>query len=95
MASIDLTKKKINILGAQSFYNKKLENEEKFIRYVGTIEKALKLWKMEDFTVKGKITIFRRTLSKNQTKYKNNLFGMETTQKLNTPLYVTNMTKVA
>ena len=50
---------------------------------------------MEDFTVKGKITIFRPTLSKNQTKYKNNLFGMETTQKLNTPLYVTNMTKVA
>ena len=36
--------------------------------------------------------MFRQKLS---TKYKKNLFGMETNQKLNTPLYATNIKMVA
>ena len=59
MDCIDLTKKTIKILGIHFSYNKKLETEENFIRHVWKIEKVLKLWRMRNLTLEGKITIFK------------------------------------
>ena len=59
MDCIDLTKKTIKVLGIHFSYNKKLETEENFIRHVWKIEKVLKLWRMRNLTVEGKITIFK------------------------------------
>ena len=49
----------MNILGIHFSYNKKLETEENFIRHVRKIEKVLKLWRMRNLTLEGKITIFK------------------------------------
>ena len=59
MDCIDLTKKTIKVLGIHFSYNKKLETEENFIRHVWKIEKVLKLWRLRNLTVDGKITIFK------------------------------------
>ena len=59
MDCTNVTKKTIKILGKHFSYNKKLENEENFIRHVQKIEEVLKLWRMKNLTVKGKITIFK------------------------------------
>ena len=59
MDCIDLTKKTIKVLGIHFSYNKKLETEENFIRHVRKIEKVLKLWRMRNLTLEGKITIFK------------------------------------
>ena len=59
MDCIDLTKKPIKISGIHFSYNKKLETEENFIRHVWKIEKVLKLWRMRNLTLEGKITIFK------------------------------------
>ena len=59
MNCIDITKKTIKILGIHFSDNKILETEENFIRHVRKIGKVLKLWRMRNLTVKGKITIFK------------------------------------
>ena len=59
MDCIHLTKKTIKVLGIHFSYNKKLETEENFIRHVWKIEKVLKLWRMRNLTLEGKITIFK------------------------------------
>ena len=58
----------INILGIHFYYNKNVENEEDFIRHVSKSEKILKLWIMKNFTVKGKITVFK-TLAISKTMH--------------------------
>ena len=59
MVCIDLNKKTIKVLLIHFSYNKKLEIEENFISHVWKIEKVLKLWRMLNLNVKGKITIFK------------------------------------
>ena len=59
MDCIDLTKTTIKLLGIHFSYNKKLETEENSIRNVRKIEKVLKLWRMRNLSVEGKITIFK------------------------------------
>ena len=59
MDCIDLTKKTIKVLGIHFSYNKKIETEENFIRHVRKIEKVLKLWRMRNLALEGKITIFK------------------------------------
>ena len=59
MDCIDLTKKTMEVLGIHFSYNKKLEIEENFIRHVQKIEKVLKLWRMRNLTLEGKITVFK------------------------------------
>ena len=49
----------MKILGIHFSYNKKLETEENFIRHIRKIEKVLKLWRMRNLTLEGKITIFK------------------------------------
>ena len=59
MDCIDLTKKTIKVLEYIFLIIKKLEREENFIRHVWKIEKALKLCRMRNLTLEGKITIFK------------------------------------
>ena len=53
-------------IGIHFSYNKKVENEENFIRHVQKIEKVLKLWGMRNLIVEGEITIFK-TLAISET----------------------------
>ena len=59
MECIDLTKNSVKILGIHFSYNKKIENEENFIKFIKKIENVLKIWKTRNLTVQGKITIFK------------------------------------
>ena len=40
-------------------YNKKIENEENFIKLIKKNENVLKIWRARNLTVQGKITIFK------------------------------------
>ena len=57
MDCIDVTKKTIKVLGIHFSYNKKLETEENVIRHVRKIEKVLKLRRVRNLTLEGKITV--------------------------------------
>ena len=59
MECIDLTKNSVKILGIHFSYNKKIENEENFIRLIKKIENVLKIWRTRNLTVQGKIAIFK------------------------------------
>ena len=59
MDCTDLTKKMIKVLGIHSSYNKKLKTEENFIRHAWKTEKVLKLLRMRNLTLEGKIAIFK------------------------------------
>ena len=59
MNCIGLTKNTIKILCIHFSYDKKLENEENFIRHARKIEKVLKLWRMRNLTMERKITVFK------------------------------------
>ena len=59
MDCIYWTKKTIKVLGRHFSQNKKLETEENFIRHVRKIEKVLKLCRMQNLTLEGKIAIFK------------------------------------
>ena len=62
---IDLTKNSVKILGYYFSYNKKIENEDNFIKFIKKIENVLKIWRLRNLTVQGKITIFKTlTISK-------------------------------
>ena len=56
---IELTEKTTKNLEINFSYNKKLETEENFMRHVWKIEKELKLYRMRNLTVEGKMTIFK------------------------------------
>ena len=58
MKNIDL-KKTVKILEVLCSYNKKFENEKKFKNHIQKIESALKIWRMRNLTLEGKITIFK------------------------------------
>ena len=59
MVWIDLTKKKIKILGIHDSYNKHIQVEKNFYDHVKAIETVLKAWRMQNLTLQGKITIFK------------------------------------
>ena len=59
MECIDLTKNSVKILGIHFSYNRKIENEENFVKFVKKIENVLKVWRTRNLTVQGKITIFK------------------------------------
>ena len=59
MECIDLTKNLVKILGIHFSYNEKIENEENFIKLIKKIENVLKIWRIRNLTVQGKITIFK------------------------------------
>ena len=59
MECIDLTKSSVKILGIHFSYNKRIENEENFIKLIKKIENVLKIRVTRNLTVQGKITIFK------------------------------------
>ena len=58
MEYIDLTKKSVKILGIHFPY-KKIEDEENPVKHIRKIEDVLKIWRISNLTVQGKITIFK------------------------------------
>ena len=55
MECIDLTKNSVKILGIHFSYNKKIENEENFIKLIKKIENVLKIWRLRNLTVQSRI----------------------------------------
>ena len=49
----------MKVLGNYFSYNKKIENEDNFIKLIKKIENVLKIWRLRNLTVQGKITIFK------------------------------------
>ena len=59
MECVNLKSNTIKILGIHFSYNKSLENDENYRRYIIKIEKLLKLWRMRQLTIENKILIFK------------------------------------
>ena len=56
---VDLKIDTLKILGTHFSYNKKLEDEKNFYTAVTNIQHILKIWKMRNLTLGGKIVIFK------------------------------------
>ena len=56
---IDLRLNSLKLLGIQFSCNKKSENDENFLIQTTSIEKVLKLWRMRNLTLEGKVTVFK------------------------------------
>ena len=56
---VDLKIDTLKILGTHFSYNKKLEDEKNFYTAVTNIQRILKIWKMRNLTLGGKIVIFK------------------------------------
>ena len=63
MRYVDLVSNILKILGIYYSYNKKLEIQENFKRHIIKIKKKLRIWKMKDLSVAGKITVFKTLAS--------------------------------
>ena len=59
---VDLKIDTLKILGTHFSYNKKLEDEKNFYTAVTNIQRILKIWKMRNLTLGGKIVIFKTLL---------------------------------
>ena len=62
MECVNLKNNTIKILGIHFSYNKSLENDENYRRYIIKIEKLMKLWTIRELTVEGKILIFKTSV---------------------------------
>ena len=49
----------LKTLGIHFSYDKKIENEENFIKLIKKIENVLQIWRIRNLTVQGQITIFK------------------------------------
>ena len=58
MECVNLKNNTIKILGIHFSYYRSLENDENYRRYITKIEKLLKLWRMRQLTIEGKILVF-------------------------------------
>ena len=47
------------MLGIHFSYNKKTENDENSLKQITSIEKVLKIQRMQNLTIEGKITVFK------------------------------------
>ena len=56
---IDLTEDEINILGIYFSYNKKLEQERNSLNHIVKIQNILKLWKLKNLIIEGRIVVFK------------------------------------
>ena len=59
MNCIDLTTETTKILGIHFSYNSQVQNEQNYLNTVKSIEKVLKLWRMRNLLLAGKITVFK------------------------------------
>ena len=56
---IDLRLNTVKILSIYFLYNKKIESDENCLKQITSIEKVLKLWRMQNLTLEGKLTVFK------------------------------------
>ena len=56
---VDLVLDTIKILGTHFSYNEKLKEERNFCLIIANIQRVLKLWKLRNLTLEGKILIFK------------------------------------
>ena len=59
MECVNLKHNTIKILGIHFSYNRKIENDENYRRYITKIEKLLKMWRMRQLTIEVKILILK------------------------------------
>ena len=59
MRCIDLMSNIVKILGICYSYNEKLEIQENFKSHIINTEKNLRIWRMRDLSIVGKITVFK------------------------------------
>ena len=59
MRCVNLYEDTIKILGIHYSYNKQLENDDNFKKYIAKIENVLKLWTVRSLSLEGKITVFK------------------------------------
>ena len=59
MQRVDLVLDTIKILGMYFSCNKKLKEERNFCLIIANIQRVLKLWKLQNLTLEGKILIFK------------------------------------
>ena len=57
--NVNLETESIKILGVHFTYNKTLFTDKNFISVVDKIENVLKMWRLRNLTLLGKITIFK------------------------------------
>ena len=57
----------MKIVGVRYSYNKNLQNESSFNNYTQTINTALKIRRMRNLTLEGKMTIFKPLAISNYT----------------------------
>ena len=59
MKCVNLNNETLEILGVHFSYNKNLEQDKKFSEHILKIESILKLWRMRQLTLEGRITVFK------------------------------------
>ena len=59
MKCTDLRLNTVKILVIHLSYNKKSENDKNFLKQITIIEKVLKLWRMRNLTLEGKVAVFK------------------------------------
>ena len=59
MRCIELNNDTLKILGTQFSHNEKLKEEKSFYKTVTDIQRVLKIWKIRNLTLEGKIVIFK------------------------------------
>ena len=59
MHCINLMENVIKILGIYFSYNNKIEQEKKFLNRIVKIQNILKLWKLRNLTIEGRIVVFK------------------------------------
>ena len=59
MRWVNLHEDTIKILGIHYSYNKQLEYDKNFEKYIAKIENVLKLWRARNLSLEGKITVFK------------------------------------
>ena len=59
MRFINLVSNIVKILGIYYSYNEKLKLQENFKWHIIKIEKILRIWRVRDLSIAGKITVFK------------------------------------
>ena len=59
MKCVNRDNESVKILGVYLLYNKNLEQDKKFSEHILKIESILKLWRMRQLTLEGRITVFK------------------------------------
>ena len=56
---VNLIKEAVKVLGVHFSHNKNLEQVKNFCEYIVKTENILKLWRMRQLTLEGRLTVFK------------------------------------